>query len=536
MGAKVREFAPRAVAGALAGVFFGLAFPPVGWWPLALVAIAALYLAVRHQSPLAGAGIGWCFGFAFFMVLVPWLTVIGSDTWVGLSAFQGVFYAALGAGLAWVSRLRIWPVAAACCWVAVEWARGSLPWGGLPWGKLPFGLVDSPIAGWSRYVGVSGLALITVTATLLVVLAILTGGGIRWRVVSAVAGVALLAGGAAVPLDVAGDRGDRATVAAVQGGVPGSGLDPFDEQRVVLQNHARVTHRLADDVRAGETPRPDVVLWPENSTDIDPYRDQAAGDTIADAVDDVGVPTLVGAVGAPPGQIGPQNLGIVWHPGDGPGQAYAKRHLVPFGEYIPMRSMLEPHIDRLRYVGRDLVPGDRPGSLRLGDTTVGTVICFEVAYDDAIRDVVEEGAQLLVVQTNNATYQETGQLEQQWAISRLRAIETGRAVAVAATNGISGIVLPDGTVLERTDGPAARVLVADVPLASGMTLGSQVSGWLDIGASAVALGAVAWALWLARRKRERGGDGLAAGRGPDVQRVGAAAGGHGAAAPSGARR
>ncbi len=122
---------------------------------------------------------------------------------------------------------------------------------------------------------------------------------------------------------------------------------------------------------------------------------------------------------------------------------------MPFGEYIPLRSLLAPRIPALHQIPSDMVRGTRPGVLRVGPATAGVLMCFEVAYDGLLRGLVDDGADVIVVPTNNATYTGTGQIEQQFAMSRLRAIETGRYVVVASTNGISGIVAPDGRVVER---------------------------------------------------------------------------------------
>ncbi len=155
-----------------------------------------------------------------------------------------------------------------------------------------------------------------------------------------------------------------------------------------------------------------------------------------------------------PGPVDVRNQGIVWEPGTGPGESYSKIHPVPFGEYIPMRAQLARLFERLDQIPRDMVPGTEPGLLDLAGTTVGDVICFEVAWDGVVHDLVDGGAELLVVQTNNATYMGTGQVEQQFAIARLRAVEVGRYVAVVATNGVSGIVAPDGS--RRRAGAGAR--------------------------------------------------------------------------------
>jgi apolipoprotein N-acyltransferase len=288
-------------------------------------------------------------------------------------------------------------------------------------------------------------------------------------------------------------------VAAVQGNVPGSGMNPFAERRAVLNNHAQATADFAAEVRAGTQQPPDVVIWPENSTDIDPFTDASAYDQIDAAVRDVGVPTLVGAVVAGPDADHAQNMGIVWDPVTGPGEQYVKRHLVPFGEYIPFRDVLTKYISRLEQIPRDFSPGTTDGVLRLGPTLIADVTCFEVAYDELIRDVMADGGQLLVVQTNNATYAGTGQLEQQFAISRYRAMETGRSVVVAATNGISGIIEPDGSIVAATEQRTQEVLAEEVQLADHRTPAMRIGGWLKGVLSVIALALTVYA-YLGRRR------------------------------------
>ena len=176
-----------------------------------------------------------------------------------------------------------------------------------------------------------------------------------------------------------------------------------------------------------------------------------------------------------------------------------KQNLVPFGEYVPFRSQLQRFISRLDRIPRDFVAGDRPGVLDLGAATVADVICFDVAYDDAVRDAVAGGGELITVQTNNATYGRTAQVEQQFAISRLRAIEHGRVVLVAATSGISGIIAPDGKVVEQTPEFVAQVLVAEVPARTSETLATRFGpavSWALTAVGAAALLAGAW-----RRRR-----------------------------------
>jgi apolipoprotein N-acyltransferase len=193
-------------------------------------------------------------------------------------------------------------------------------------------------------------------------------------------------------------------------------------------------------------------------------------------------------------------VGIVWSPRTGPGETYAKRHLVPFGEYIPLRDALRPYITRLEQVGTDKVPGTEPGVLEMNGVTLGDVICFEIAYDDVVHQAVPPGTQMLVVQTNNATYMGTGQVEQQFAISRLRAIGTGRPVVVAATNGVSGVIAPTGEVVSRAPVRAPAVVVETV-FAVGRPPGLTVGRWLEVVLVGIsAIGTVA-GLFLGYRRR-----------------------------------
>ena len=231
------------------------------------------------------------------------------------------------------------------------------------------------------------------------------------------------------------------------------------------------------------------MVWPENASDIDPFTDPAAYDAIDGAVRDVGVPVLVGAVLQGPGEK-ISNAGIVWDPVTGPGERYVKRHPVPFGEYIPFRSLVRRVTSKVDLVPRDFVAGNEVGVLDVGPVRLGDVICFEVVYDDLVRDAVRAGGRLLVVQTNNATFGRSPQTEQQLAMSRLRAVEHGRAVAVAATSGISAVVRPDGSLAHRSQVFSRDVSVTEVPLGDTQTPATRVGAWPELLLSLLAAAAV----------------------------------------------
>jgi apolipoprotein N-acyltransferase len=478
--------AARASIALAAGCAVGAAFPPYDQVWLMPVGIAALLLLVRGRWAWAGLGYGWIFGIGFMLVLMPWLRVIGSDAWIALSVIEGFFYALMGLSWALLMSHRWWPAAVAASWVGAEFLRGTVPFGGLPWGRLAFGLVDTPM---DRYGRVGGTALVSFLVVLVVALVVDTAvrRDLTWRG-GAEVGVALavVLAGFVLPVGLAGAQG-KVTVAAVQGNVPGDGLTAFNERRVVLHNHATATRELAAKVQAGQAPKPDFVVWPENSSDIDPFEDRSALEEIDAAVRAVGVPVLVGTVLNGPDANHVQNVGIVWSPTTGPGERYVKQHLVPFGEYIPFRGILTHLIGRLKQIPKDFAPGNRVGALDIAGTTIGDLMCFEVAYDGLVRSIVQDGAQVVVVQTNNATYAGTGQLDQQFAISRYRAIESGRQVVVASTDGISGFFAADGSVLARSAVHTQVVLERPVTLASGITLGVRLGFWIDLLLSLTAL-------------------------------------------------
>ncbi|MEU9074476.1 apolipoprotein N-acyltransferase [Kitasatospora sp. NPDC048538] len=505
--ARVRAGLPRTGLAALAGLLLALAFPPFDLWPLSLLGVAALSLLTRGRTARQAAWTGFAFGLPFFLMLLSWLRVVGWDATVGLSVVEALFLAVLGSGLALTSRLPAWPLWAACLWITQEWARDRLPLGGFPWGRLAFANTATP---YTPLAALGGAPLVTFAVALSG--ALLAWAALRLRgpgrapkaaALAALGAVAALLAGYLVPVPTA--AADTVKVAIVQGNVPNPGMDFLGRPMMVLNNHAVATERLAADIRAGRVERPDIVIWPENSSDLDPFSDPLAYQRIDQAVKTVGVPTLVGTLVDGPDAQHVQNEGIVWDPKTGPGASYTKQHPVPFGEYVPFRAQLMKVITRLQRVARDFYPGDHNGVMQLGPARIGDVICFEVAYDEIVRDTVDSGARVLVVQTNNATYARTGQPEQQLAMSRLRAVEHGRAVLIAATSGISAVISPDGTVQQRTEELTPAELSATVPLRDGTTVADRVGAapeWTLAVAGLLACGA---GVLVGRRRRAAAG-------------------------------
>jgi apolipoprotein N-acyltransferase len=482
---RVARHPARPAAALAAGLALAFAFPNAGIWPLAPAGVALLAIAVRQEPGRPGrylrngAALGFVAGFAFSIVLLSWLLMTGTDAWLILTVAEALYFAPLGAGLAAVSRLRWAPLWQACLWVAEEALRDRWPLGGFSWGRLAFSQSDSPLTRYASLGGAPLLTFVTALAGGLAAVAVIRGTRIRWRAATA-AGVAALAGaGLLIPLPAAGGR--TVTAGIVQGNVPRLGLDFLGQADTVLHNHVDATQRLAALVRAGKLPRPDLVILPEDASDVDPYHGPGAYALLQSAVRDVGVPALIGTLAFTPDGQHLYNRGVVWNPRTGPGAYYDKQHLVPFGEYVPWRSLVGPYISELQRIPYDQVPGRRPGVLRLGPATVGDVICFEVAYDGIVRGAVTGGGQAIVVQTNNADWGLSAQPAQQLAISRLRAVEHARPVLIAATSGISAVIASDGRVAATSRQFTSALLDSRIQVSDARTLADhlgEVPEWI----------------------------------------------------------
>ncbi|MGX1810129.1 apolipoprotein N-acyltransferase [Nocardia sp. NPDC055321] len=488
----------------LAGLLLFASFPPRTLWFLAPVGIAILTLTVRGNGRLRGGfGYGMLAGLAFFLPLLPWTGIyVGPVPWIGLSTALAVYVGLFGLLVRLVGRLPGWPLWVALMWSFTEWGRSSFPFGGFPWGRLAFGQADgwylpyamiggAPVVSFA--VALTGAGLAACAVWLLEARSTSgdpvgpnppgTGGSrpISWnRIVAAamlvaivpITGVILRT---ALPSPEDGNR--PITVAAIQGSVPRLGLDFNAQRRAVLDNHVKRTEELARAVAAGQAPQPDVVVWPENSSDIDPLRNADAGALIRQASRDIKAPILVGAVLVNDDRTTTNSV-MVWT-ADGPAERHDKKIIQPFGEYLPMRSffrLFSEYADRAGY----FVPGNGDGVVHVdpagggAPVAIGVATCYEVAFDRAFQDAMRAGAQLLTVPSNNATFGDSEMTYQQLAMSRVRAVEHGRAVVVSVTTGVSAIITADGVIQQRTEQFVPAALVASVPLRTDSTLATRI--------------------------------------------------------------
>ncbi|GAA1480200.1 hypothetical protein GCM10009624_06400 [Gordonia sinesedis] len=523
----------RTVFAVLAGLAMWSAFSPRDWWFMAVVSLGVLYAVLHSGARTAtgdgrggrdeasvrvrtGAWLGFVFGMSFFVPLLPWIGVyVGPLPWIALSAALAVYLAVFGVIAVLLRRLPVPPVWFAAAWVLVEAARSAFPFGGFPWGRVAFSQVDGPLLPLASVVGAPGVsgsvALFGAALAWLIQIVLerrrgsAPGGGSAVRPALIAVVIALLAPISAIALTPGTiDRNVSSAsvkVAAIQGNVPRLGLDFNAQRRAVLDNHVRQTLRLGEQIRSGQTEQPDVVAWPENASDISPLTNADAAQEITAASEAVGAPILVGTlVNNPDGR--PTNTVLVWDGARGPVDRYDKHIIQPFGEYLPWRPFFRMFSSYADMAG-NFRPGSGPEVLRVptrsGELTVGVATCWEIAFDRAGRAAIDDGAQILYVPTNNATFGRTEMTYQQLAMSRFRAVELGRAVVVAATSGASAIVEPDGTLNSQSEIFTPATLTARLPLHHGKTLATRLGAWPQIVVIVMAVGALL--VVLARRTR-----------------------------------
>jgi apolipoprotein N-acyltransferase len=474
----------------LSGIVFAGAYAPLNIWALAPLALSVL-IALQWKSRIrVGFYTGFAFGLSSFFAQHFWLGVVGADAHWLLSLYLAVWIALVGVGTVFVSNRLPLPfafVAIIGLWVTEEALRGRFPFGGYPWARITFSQADGPFAGWSTLAGVPFVTAVVVGIAISIAVLIRTP---HYKVL--IAAILLIIAAVGIPrlINMPIDSPKFLTIAVVQGGTPQTGLGALDVRRAVLNNHVKETMLLATKVAEGELTQPDLVLWPENSSDINPYTDADAFVSINEAAQAINAPILVGAVVDSP--VSPDtevyNMGILWDPINGPGDTYIKNAPVPFGEFIPFRSLLTQFISRYDRVPRDFAHGQAPGIFTINGVTLGDLICFEVAVDRVVNRIMNEGSNIILVQTNNATYANSALPEQQLNIERMRAIEMGRSVVVAATTGISASINARGEVIDILNDGDVGSFVYNAPVLEELTLGSLIGPWLELAITLLTIG------------------------------------------------
>ncbi|MFT8396146.1 apolipoprotein N-acyltransferase [Propionibacterium sp.] len=509
----------------VAGALLGLAFQPWAIWFTAPLGVALLCWLTRQPTARRAAWSGFLAGLVMMAMTVSWEYVVGWWMPLLLVPFLALWTLLTGVVQHFAQRLRGWPLWAAAAWTLAEALGSRLPFGGFGWSRLAFTTLDQPTGGWLWVIGAAGTGwLVALTGTLLLAvcdsLAELRKPGADSRAphplrrgLAAVLGIAVIFAGGAVLGRMPGPVTSHGSVsiAVVQGDVDGSaGPHSMGYARSVTDNHLSETIMAMARARTGLDPMPDFVLWPENSTDMDPNSDAETGDLIATAQQIAGRPVFVGAVTDGPGADGRQTTGLWWTM-QGETDRYAKRNAVPFGEFTPMKSLVFALVPMAKEVGRQTVPGTKPGVVNgvLNDgrtLRVGDIICYELAFDSTVYDTVRHGAQVITVQSNNSTYTGTAQPRQQFAITRVRAMEMRRDIVIATTNSLSGVVDGHGKVIAQSTEATAYSRTFTVPLSSGITPAMTVGPLVEVVASVLAGLAAVVGFFLGRGARRGDAD------------------------------
>lgn len=506
----------RLLAAAFSGLLVYASYEPHGWFVAGIAGMAVLFLAYAprsfySQSKVAGAKkklvfsngdltggggflIGLVHGLSLYLLLLPWIgEFVGAMPYVALSIVLALFSGGFGVFATLCLRKPRGILWYAFIYVAVEYLRSNYPFGGFAWVRLAWGQINGPLAQLASY---GGPALVTFT-TVIVSLSLVCLAVRRSKSAIAVLLVVGVAAGSAWLTNGQEEDTGRVRVAAIQGNVPRMGLDFNAQRRAVLANHVRETQKLGSDNNA------DIIIWPENSSDVNPFTDVEAADLIDEALRTTQRPILVGTITRE--EDGPKNTMVVMDPDSGAGDKHNKKFLQPFGEYMPWRDffrMITPMVD----MAGNFTPGTGTGVVRMNAESLGravalgVVTCYEVAFDAAGRDAVLNGAEILTTPTNNATFGFTDMTYQQLAMSRMRALELDRAVVVAATSGVSALVQPDGEVTAKTQIFEPATLQDSMPLRDSITVAARYGLYVEL--ALVIIGAFI-ALWLVvTRKRD----------------------------------
>jgi apolipoprotein N-acyltransferase len=493
-----RPLRTRLVAAVVSGLALTAAFPPLDQRWVALIALVPLLWALHGASARAGALLGLVTGAVFFGIFIYWISYFGYAAWGALVALETAFVVVFGILGARASRtLAGRLLGVPLLWTGLEIARARYPFGGFAWGSLGYSQHSGgSLLPLARVGGVVAVGLVCVAVNALIAEAIASRVRRTAVLVAIVAALVLLPG--VLPLGLAGPQAGTLDVAAIQGNVPRNRFTSLSrrgrvgpEDFTIVDNHLRETKLLLGQ------PKPDLIVWPENSFDRDPRLNADMFDPVVQTLHQIGAPLLAGAILDAGDRF--TNTNLLVEPNGQIVQHYDKVHLVPFGEYVPIhffRSIV-PALDR--ELPSDAIPGRKLVVFQVGGARIGTVICFESTYPEVARSLVRNGAEILIVTTNDASFGTSPAARQHLAMSQMRAVELGRSVVHAAISGISAVIQPDGKITQEAGLFRPAMLRARLPLATGETPYARYGSAIEIGIGA---GALLFALLALARKRE----------------------------------
>ncbi|MGZ6932004.1 MAG: apolipoprotein N-acyltransferase [Acidimicrobiia bacterium] len=480
---------------AASGLVTAFAFPGPDLGALAFISLTPLLFLWRDASPRRAALLGFVAGVAFFGFHLSWTWYFGAVAIVPLVALQAAYWFATGAVVGLLARRGIRsPLVVAAVWVVFEAVRTRWPLGGLAWGQIGAALHDF---GFGRALASAGglpLATFVVVAVNGSLVALATSArGQRTARLRAVAGLAVVVVAVTVATAFRFDPHPSGTLRFAL--LQGNDQDRYLTQAEIDSGYLTRSHlRLAATLRG----RYDLVVFPESSLESDPETDPALHAAItriarlhhtwilANVIDET----------TEPGKA--FNANRLYDPSGRLVGTYAKRHLVPFGEYVPWRDSLR-FISELQQIPHDFSPGHRLGIETVAGRRIGSVICFESAFGPLMRANAAAGAELVVVTTNNRSYRRSANSEQHVALSQMSAAAIGRPVLHASISGITAVIDADGVVHRTTDLFHNTVVQGRVTTTTGETPYVRFGDWVEWGSAAITVGALGWLL-LRRRK------------------------------------
>jgi apolipoprotein N-acyltransferase len=468
----------------VAGLLVAASVPPWGWWPLAFVGLAMWDRLLADQRAIVRFRRSWLVAAAWLFPAMLWMWDLTKPGYVIACATYAAYFG-VAMLLVPATRPARWLAFPAAIVVAELW-RWTFPFGGVPLASLAMGQAAAPLGQAARLgtaIFVSGLVAV---------------GGValsaalehRWRVAAVATAlvVGFSAAGWAAPR---GERTGPVTYAIVQGGGPQGTRAADTDEREVFERHL--------DASAEIVPPVDLVLWPENVVSVEGNLvDAQEGDELSALARQLDT-TIVAGVTEGDGPTRFRNASIVVLPDGTIGGRYDKVRRVPFGEYVPLRSLLESIAGDAGFSRRDAIEGEGPAIVRTPPGTFGVVISWEVFFTNRAREGVLNGGEALLNPTNGSSYWLTQVQTQQVASSRLRAIETGRWLLQAAPTGFSGVVDPDGTLLVRSAISERWVHQGEIETRQGDTI-ALVVGPMPV--LFIAVGALVGAHLLRRRRSE----------------------------------
>ncbi len=500
----------RIPLGLVGGLIALWTFPTENIWLLAPVMVLVISASVTGASFWSATLVGFVAGMAFYIAHIEWISqYLGPVPLIALSVLQSLYFGlGLGAWAFLYSRISkqkgfssplVLALVFASVWTAREWLANNFPYGGFPWSRLSMTQADSVLA---NYTFLGGMSLTSFAVAFIGVSLFFTIKLVREQnklpISSAVSIVAIFVIGLLIPVGSTEKVGEI-RIAAVQGNA-NAGLFANPDRGSILRNHLSASEQIPN----SEIGDIDLIVWPENASDIDPLRNPDIQEQIEDYVAEYSAPLIFGTITERNGQV--FNSSLYWD-NEGLRDYYDKKRPVPFAEYVPHREFYRFFAaDLIDLINRDYSFGVRDGIYELEEATAGTLICFEIAEDDIPRELVDDGAQIILSQTNNADFGFSDETYQQAAIAKLRAIETGRVVVNISTVGKSVIYNADGSTIDEVDWFEPAVMVETVDLREGKTPAMQFGLAIEFLNLAAAAGLLVWSIRtkpLKRRSKRR---------------------------------